>query len=206
MTIVNRMSTRKLVSEGNLLYHVTALNNLQSILEHGLLSRNDAIASRLLVKDVANSEIIEKRKELGILDCVPFHFFEPTPFTGAIFKAHPNTAFCTITVARKIARNNGWRICPLHPLSLSSRDMILDYDTGIQAMKWDIINSRDYHNQECKVACMAECLAPSPVPPSMFLSIFVANDIIKLQVEQMANKTIAHRSFYIDINPVFSQG
>lgn len=92
MTIVRRMSIRKPVSKGSLLYHVTALSNLQSILKHGLLSRNDAIASGLLVKDVANSEIIEKRKELGILDCVPFHFFEPTPFTGAIFKAHPNTA------------------------------------------------------------------------------------------------------------------
>ena len=77
------------IQDGKLLYHVTAVENLENIFKHGLLSRTDAISKKLLKVNIADHEIIEKRKELGILQYVPFHFYEKTPFTWTIFNNNP---------------------------------------------------------------------------------------------------------------------
>ncbi len=87
-----------------LLYHVTALENLASIIEFGLLSRVDAEAKGLLKSDVADNDIIRKRRELGILNSVPFHFFEP--FTDCIFKRYRGTTFVTVAITRSFAEAN----------------------------------------------------------------------------------------------------
>ena len=56
-------------------------------------------------KDIADTEIIARRKELGILEYVPFHFYEKTAFTGSVYDANPDIAFCTITILREYAAN-----------------------------------------------------------------------------------------------------
>ena len=66
----------KRIQDGKLLYHVTAVENLENIFKNNLLSREDALSKNLLKVDIANSEIILKRKELNILNYIPFHFFE----------------------------------------------------------------------------------------------------------------------------------
>ena len=78
----------KKIQDGKLLYHLTAIKNLKSIFKHGLLSREDADSKKLLEINIADQEIIKKRKELGILQYVPFHFYEKTPFTGKILKKY----------------------------------------------------------------------------------------------------------------------
>ena len=53
---------------------MTALENLESIIENGLLSRKTLAELGPKFIDVADPEIIEKRNTLNIADCVPFHF------------------------------------------------------------------------------------------------------------------------------------
>ena len=185
--------------EGKLLYHVTALENMESILRNGLLSRTEAKSNGMLLKDVANPEIIQKRESLGILGYVPFHFFEKTAFTGAVFKAHPNTTFCTIAISREFAQGNNFKICTAHPLSENPQAEILDYDKGFAAIDWDALEKRDYHNEESKNAGMAECLAISPVLPEDFQSVYVPTDKIKQELKKLADEILGDYYFYIDI-------
>ena len=65
----------KRIQDGKLLYHVTAVENLENIFSNGLCSRENALSKGRLKVDIADPEIIEKRKELNILQYVPFHFF-----------------------------------------------------------------------------------------------------------------------------------
>jgi hypothetical protein len=193
------------IQDGKLFYHVTALENLPSIFENGLMSRADVLASNLLKTDVADEEIIEKRKELGILEYVPFHFFEPTAFTGAVFNAHPDKSFCSITITRAFAQKQGFKICTAHPLSRNPKAQILDYNEGISAIDWDKAEERDYDDEESKNSCMAECLATSPVKPEDFFIIFVPNEKTKTHVERLAIAKLGFYTFDIIINQYLSR-
>lgn len=194
----------KKIQDGKLFYHVTAVENLENIFINGLLSR-DALSKEILKVDVADSEIVNKRKELDILKYVPFHFFEPTAFTGAVFNAFPDKSFCSITILRSFAKNNNFKICTAHPLSQNPIAEILNYDEGLKKINWDKAEERNYFDEVSKNSCMAECLANSPVSPENFFSIYVANELTQSYVESIATKFLGNYKFYIDVNPTLSK-
>ena len=70
------------IKNGKLLYHLTHIDNLDSIIEYGLLSRN--LACDLIAMDVADSEILEKRQFNRLDDFVLFHFYPNTAFDNAV--------------------------------------------------------------------------------------------------------------------------
>lgn len=195
----------KRIQDGQLFYHVTALRNLEGIFKYGLLSRPDAIEQGLLKTDIADTEIIAKRRDLNILQYVPFHFFEPTAFSGAVFKDHPFDVFCSITIRRTFARNHGFKICTAHPLSHNPVAEIMDYEEGMRSINWEKAEERNFHDDISKNACMAECLAVSPVKPSDFSIIFVPDDNAYRYVDNLAKQIIGNYLFDIIINPYLSK-
>lgn len=195
----------KRIQDGKLFYHVTALENLEGIFTHGLLSRPDALKKEILKADVADQEIIEKREALGILDYVPFHFFEKTAFTGAVYKNYKDTTFCVITILRDFAKNNDFKICTAHPLSKNPKPEVLTYNEGLKSIDWKAMESRDYHDEKSKNACMAECLAISPVSPADFAIIFVPDENTYKDIDKLASNVIGNYLFDIMINPYFSK-
>lgn len=195
----------KKIQDGKLFYHVTALKNLENIFRNELLSREASLKKGLLKVDIADSEIIEKRKELGILQYVPFHFFEPTPFTGAIFANHPDKSFCSITILRDFAKTNNFKICTSHPLLLNPKAEVLEYQEGLRKINWAKAEARNYNDDISKNSCMAECLASSPVSPDNFFTIYVADETTQKYVDTIATKILGDYKFYIDINSNFSK-
>jgi hypothetical protein len=162
-----------------LLCHLTSLSNLQSILANGLLPRSKLDN----FVDVADPAIIEDRKQLRLERHVPFHFFARNPFDGRVQLDHPAKQFALIAVQRSVAQQNGWKIIPRHPLAGGEIEL-LDYASGMKAINWELMNERDYSDQQCKCVCMAECLAPGPVPVDLFHTIYVKDDKAKAKVLQ----------------------
>lgn len=195
----------KRIQDGKLLYHVTAVENLENIFNNGLCSRENALSKGILKVDIADPEIIEKRKELNILQYVPFHFFEPTAFTGAVFNDNPEKAFCSITILRTLAKQQNFKICTAHPLSQDPIAEVLDYEEGFNAINWEKAEERNYSDPVSKNACMAECLAVSPVKTDDFFTIYVANEDTKSYVEHIASKILGNYMFHVDINQSFSK-
>lgn len=72
------------VKQGKLIYHLTKLSNLDSILELGLLPREDMLKKNISFDDVANKEIITKRSMLGLNKYTPFHFHPFSSFDVAV--------------------------------------------------------------------------------------------------------------------------
>ncbi|MGI9282931.1 MAG: hypothetical protein ACR2PX_25325 [Endozoicomonas sp.] len=129
----------------------------------------------------------------------PFHFFPGTPFDGSIqaMSTHQGKAFVLITVYRALAKNGGWTVIPQHPLAEPQPEM-LEYDKGIEAIDWDAMDLRDYHNAHSKSVCMAECLSPAPVKDTSFVSIFVPNEEVRDAV--LTLKKARGATFHVNTN------
>jgi hypothetical protein len=181
------------IQDQSLLYHLTSLSNLKSILSVGLLPR--AAAGRF--DDVADAAIIASRQRLGLQHRVPFHFFAKNPFDGRVQRDHTELPFVLIAVRRRIAREHGWKIIPRHPLA-GTEIQIMSYDEGFAAIDWALMNKRDYSHPECKSVCMAECVAPGVVPPTLFSNLFVKNEAIQTQVQNLV--AAQGLSTYINVN------
>ena len=162
------------IKEQKLLYHLTSVENLDGIFQGGLKPR----AELTDFKDVADGEILKKRKALELDSYVPFHWFAANPFDGSVQRNNPDVTFVLISVYRSIAKQNGWKVIPRHPLANDSIQL-LDYDEGFEAIEWEVMNSREYHDAHCKSICMAECLAPCVVKPNAFFKIFTPNEEVE---------------------------
>ncbi|MCQ2595264.1 MAG: DUF4433 domain-containing protein [Treponemataceae bacterium] len=176
--------------DGKLLYHLTSLSNLESILNGCLACRNNLVGVQ--IDDVADHDIIDKRNErFDLGKYVPFHFFMNSPFDGAVFLDSNNIGkeFVYICVKRELARSKGWKIIPRHPLNGEVVE-IEDYESGFVKIRWELIDSqeRNYGDRETKEACMAECIAESKVEVNDFFVIKCPSETIKRKVDELKRK------------------
>lgn len=180
-----------------LIYHLTDLENLESILDNGLLPRNQLHE----FQDIADPEIIAHRRRHHLDSHVPFHWFARNPFDGRVQTDHPDKEFVLITVNRLFAAQQNWKVVPRHPLATEEPELH-DYADGFNAIDWEVMNRREYHDPECKSICMAECLSPAIVQPNDFAIVFVRSDEIKANVWNMARRkglninVIANRNMF----------
>lgn len=178
-------------SEGNLLYHITHIDNVQSILNNGLLSRKNLNENLKAYIDIADPQIISSRdcyKE-SLSKYVLFHFFAKNPFDYAVSHKYGSENLVIITINRNLAQKNDFKIIPSHPLDSDIPD-ILPYQEGFKKIKWDILDNamnRDYSNPEIKKACMAECVMEYIVQPEVFAYIYVKTEKAKNKILEMDN-------------------
>lgn len=162
------------IKNQKLVYHLTGLDNMSSILDIGLRPR----AGLGVFHDIADADILAGRKEHGLDGYVPFHWFSRNPFDGRVQKDRLDENFVLITVRRALAEGRNWKILPRHPLARQDF-RLYDYQEGFDLIDWDLMDNRDYSNADCKNVCMAECLSPTPVSASDFFKIFVKTDHVK---------------------------
>ncbi|ASC94781.1 DarT ssDNA thymidine ADP-ribosyltransferase family protein [Sulfurospirillum diekertiae] len=176
------------IKEGKLLYHLTSLSNIESILLNGLQSR--AIVTNF--KDIADPDIVKFRDENNILNSVPFHFFLGSPFAGRAQMNNPTEEFIYITIHRDTAKKSNFKIIPTHPKHMNPLK-IYNYDEGFKIIDWELMETRKYDNPECKEVCMAECISPSSViQADQFHSIIVKSDDVKKHIESLCEKLFSH--------------
>ena len=184
------------IKDQKLLYHLTDIANISSILEQGLLPRSN-ISSFV---DVADADILESRKKLKLDNYVPFHFFGGSPFDGRVQIDNKDKRFVLITVRRTVAKDNDWQIIPKHPLA-DEEVKLLSYDDGFKAIDWTQMNARDYGDPVSKSVCMAECLSPVKVEASRFFSFYVSCEDDQQTICNALQK--ATLSKYVNINSGF---
>ncbi len=173
--------------EGKLLYHLTALENMESIIRDGLKSRRslqqegDAEFS-----DIADPEIIEKRQQQHLDNYVPFHFHPYSAFDFAVKNNHPDKQFVYITITREFAKENGYKVEPQHPLSGAVAQPILyDYEEGFAKIDWDAVAKPGNEDEHVRCSKMAECLSGNTVQAREFHTIFVPDEQAKNKIEAL---------------------
>ena len=182
-------------SKGKLLYHITHMDNLPSILENGLIPRQKLLKSGLCdFTDIADPEILSKRESYknALSQYVLFHFYPKNPFDGAVCKKFGSENMAIITIYRDHYKQKEFFIIPSHPLDSDEPD-IYPYDEGVERIRWDILDrteGRDYHDPEIRKACMAECVMKYTIPPQEFAFIYVSNENAKNKIKQMRNSNL----------------
>ena len=168
--------------DGKLLYHLTALKNLESIISQGLQPRKQ-------IKNffnVADKEILKDREKYDLSLYTPFHFFSKSPFSGVVQLTYPDEEFVYIAITRDLAKSNKFKVIPSHPLSYQSDP--LEWEVGIKSIDWDLMAERNYNNARCKEVCMAEAIFYGTVPKECFNSIYVKSENTEKKVNQLLNK------------------
>lgn len=181
------MSGLEGVRDKKLLYHLTKIENLESIIQNGLCSRQYVIEKQMCVADVANPEIISKRQLYGLDQYIPFHFHPYTAFDYAVKGTYGNKEFVYICITRALAEYNNFKILPMHPLSLQECK-IYDYNQGMDAIDWDAMETRGTEDEYYKNVKMAECLAEGVIPAQSFQCVYVPNLEVKGYVEALFKK------------------
>lgn len=155
-----------------LLYHLTEIDNLDSILKYGLLPRKLILEQSIKFTDVADPNIIDKRTELGLDGFTPFHFHPYSAFDVAVKHAHNPKEMMYICITRELARYNNFYILPQHPLSSDDFELF-GYDEGFDKIDWDTLMEKNRTDTYAKEVKMAECLTDLIIPPKCFQCIYV---------------------------------
>ncbi len=169
-----------------LVYHLTAVSNLESVRKHGLLSRRELRAKEILFTDVADDEILSLRQPFELDGMVPFHFFSKNPFDYAVTRTRPKDRFVLISVYRSFAAQNSWKIIARHPLSDSESPELLTWNDGLDKIDWHQMDRPDRNydlDHNCKMVCMAEALSPSAVQLDQVARIYAPSDATKAIVQ-----------------------
>lgn len=166
------------VKSGKLLYHLTELKNLESIIRFGLVPRKVLQENTVIFEDIANPEIIVKRERLGLDEYIPFHFHPYTAFDLAVKKQHANDEMMYICISRELARRNNFKILPKHPLSLENCQLY-DYEEGFKRIDWDTMAKVGLSDQVSKQTKMAECLSAKVIPVDCFFVLLCSFRTIK---------------------------
>ena len=177
------------IKQGKLLYHLTALDNIPSIIQSRLLPR--ACLDKGAYTDIADPSIIDIREQMWLSNYIPFHFHIHTAFDTAVKKSNPNRKFVYLCLQRAYAENNDFPILPNHPLSFDG-EQLYSYQEGFKRIDWNVMEmtqddadkaniDRNYHKQ----VRMAECLSPSPIYVSSFIQIGVPDDDIGAYIQDL---------------------
>lgn len=175
------------------IYHITKLENFKNICKYGLVSRSELMGNGIeKFNDSANSDIILKRKRMGLDKCIPFHFIHNSPCAYMMQNENVDEEFVILAMDRKVAKYRGFKVCPTHPLHMGEGFQLYGYDEGFNKIDWKLMgtyNQKSYEDQETmrrrNMTKMAECLSEESVPITDFSWIYVTNDIAKLEVEKI---------------------
>lgn len=189
------------IQDGKLLYHLTKLTHLESIIANKLTSRRLLIENKAIFEDVADSEIMDKRKLFGLDKYIPFHFHPYSSFDVAVKNSYPNDEFIYICIERALARAHEFLILPKHPLS-GEEVQLLKYEEGILAINWEVMEKNQPEPGYDKQVRMAECLTDKMIPVECFNSIAVRNNDIENVVIEKISRLSGNKP-HVDVRPWF---
>lgn len=191
------------VKKGKLLYHLTKLDNLESIIKYGLMPRKKVLEQRINFGDIANPEIISKRTELGLDVYTPFHFHPYSAFDVAVKHTYKEHDMIYLCLDRELARRNHFKILPQHPLS-AEECILYDYDKGFQMIDWGTMMEKNRKDDYAKQVKMAECLTEKIIPINYFNCIFVSSEDVKKKTIYILKKNgVDSQPPFVNVNEVW---
>ena len=184
--------------EGRYAYHFTMINNLESIIEHGLLSTNKKIEKDITHKDVAEKSIQSRRQTMSVLcsegkvvhDYIPFYFSKRNAMQLSIINKknidQPFLIYFAIPI--EIIEKRAGVI--FSDSSANANEPPNFYDSSetdkLDSLNWASINSLGWKDPSdvCRRQKMAELLVPDILNISDIDHIIVFNESIKTLIEE----------------------
>ena len=198
-----------------LLYHITHLNNIPSILKNdGLLAHSTMQQQQMHYQDVANVNVQDKREHKivpispggNLHDYVPFYFAPRSPMLYAILNggiAQEEIVYFITNTQTILEDNSNFVFTDSHAIM-----RLTNYYSQLEDLEkidWSIMQSKywqdhpDYPNRKMKR--QAEFLVYEKVVLSSFIGFAVYNEEAERKLRMILNDF--HQDFYIGIRPQY---
>jgi len=173
------------------LYHMTSIENLDSILQYGLLSHFSAYNFKLNKKDISNSTVQDKR--LLLHDFVPLYF---NPRNPMMFVKKNDYNIIVLEIDKNILLNSNVRFTDGNA---ASKDTLHYTDlVNLRNLNWECINSDYWSNFDDgkRIKC-SEVLVPQLIKVESIRKIHVRDakqlDLIK---EKTDLQVVVSKNFF----------
>jgi ssDNA thymidine ADP-ribosyltransferase, DarT/Macro domain len=184
------------------LYYMTSIDNLPSILKHGVLSHAEVERRKVTTTAIYDSEIVQRRRlketpdKKSLWEYANFYFQPRNPMlyrvlngTGAAAKEKLKQRV-VLGLRPQVLDTPGAFVTDGN--AASDPTNFYDKKTGLETIDWDIIHSEWWKDEDgSKRKIMAEGLVPGHVSPDMIHTVFVANEEVAALVRPKVPSTIA---------------
>ena len=167
------------------LFYITHVNNINSILRHGILSHALVEKRKVQSTPIYDAQIVSNRRERktpdgeSLWDYANLYFQPRNPMLYRVINEKDKKNIAIVEVRPDILKQPNAFISTGNAASLPSD--ILPVKGGLKAIHqmWKIINSEWWNDTDgSKRKIMAECLVPELVPSNLIQAIYVANHSI----------------------------
>jgi hypothetical protein len=164
------------------LFYITHINNINSILQHGILSHGLVEERAIPFTPIYNAEIVSNRRERIVTDNKSLWnfanlYFQPrNPMLYRVISEKDKRDIAIIGVRPDILKRTDTFISTGN--AASSPSNILPVKEGLKEIfaMWNIINNEWWNSDDgSKRKIMAECLVPDHVPPDYIQAIYVSS-------------------------------
>lgn len=179
------------------LWYITHLSNLESILTHGILSREQVKKRKIEFLDISEQEVQQRRQSYH--DYVPLFFADNTPMLYVVCKEYGIGNICLLAIHANILNKIGVLFCDGN-LAADETKIHKSID-GIPDDYWQIIYSRrPAWGTDWKRIRSAEVLIPQEVPVEYFKAISVSS-VAKMRVPLIQAQDICNIPIYANLTP-----
>jgi O-acetyl-ADP-ribose deacetylase (regulator of RNase III) len=167
------------------LFYITHVNNIKSILRHGILSHALVEARKVQFTPIYDAQIVSNRRERktpngkSLWDYANLYFQPRNPMLYRVINEKDKKDIAIVEVRPDILKQPDVFVSTGNAASLPSD--ILPVKDGLKEIHqmWKVINSEWWNDTDgSKRKIMAECLAPELVPPALIQAIYVVNHAI----------------------------
>ena len=164
--------------------YITHVENLESILKMGILSRDLVVELGISPVGIHNQEIVLRRRQRGLWSFANL-YLQPRNAMLCL-EVHRSVPVAVIWVDRTILVENP-NLMFSDGNAGSAHSNLFAYADGLEQVKrlWEDALDRRYWNWESKRTMQAECLVPRAVDVRYIKKISVQNDSMKARVERI---------------------
>ena len=174
------------------LYYITHVNNLPSILEHGILSHARIEETGVAFTPIYDSDIVSMRKGKAtpegrsLWEYANLYFQPRNPMMYRVIHEKDRQDIAIVAVAPDIL--NGANVLITDGNAANGPTAFYPPSKGLAALQdqWCIVQSDWWNDRDgSKRQIMAECLVPERIDPQHILSVYVADHETKSRVDAM---------------------
>ena len=195
-------SIRRFIPSGTM-YHMTSINNLQSILEHGILAKNEVIFNSIRIDDISDPHIQTNIRENKLVcpgcklhDYASFYINPRNAMLYRVCKEHQTESIVLIEVSLEALIGGDYFFSNMNAaVSCYKGQKFVQNLSDIELFDWQKIYAkswvyRDENNLEVRDGdterkMQAEILVPNEVPPRFIRYIHCKNNVMQKKISEI---------------------
>jgi O-acetyl-ADP-ribose deacetylase (regulator of RNase III) len=174
------------------LFYITHIENLPSILKHGILSHSQVEARKIPYTAIYDSGIVSNRKEKktsdgrSLWDYANVYLQPRNPMMYRVVHEKGRKNLAVVAVRPDVLSGSGVRLTDGNAANGPTQDYSVSEGLKVIQSQWSVIQAEYWRPDDgSKRKIMAECLVPDTIQAEHILSIYVADQDAKKRADEL---------------------